>query len=474
MRNILHITPDQMRHDALGCKGVFPVRTPNLDALVASGVMFDRAYCTNPLCVPSRTSLMTGRFCHDHGVYYNSQPIPEGMKTLPGILAANGYYTVAVGKMHFVPKGAHYGFHKRMGDSLHYKEYLALRGLAESRSAVNPDETDPIRRHYLCKPSTLPMEHYMPCRRAACAMDELERIALTRQATLGGSEPFYMWLSFSKPHSPCDQPEPYFSMYDPKDLPPPVQDSEGTRNAPASLKRWSAYWASFTDEEKRQIRAQYLGSVSLVDHLIGQVIDKLRELDLFDNTLIVLDSDHGDHLGDHGLQQKGFFFESAVRTPFVFAGPGVHADKVVKENVSLADVVPTILDYCDLRLPEYPDPEGNPLYPPFPPDAISLLPVLKGEGELDPDRPILSESGIHDLHIMLLKGRRKLNYYHGDGRFELYELDDDPDELADRGRDLNRDSLPAEFGAHFHERLSRALAHKDRVYWHEKVRKMFT
>jgi len=104
MKNILHIMPDQLRYDVLGCRGVFPVRTPNMDALVANGTIFERAYCANPLCVPSRTSLMTGRACHEHGVYYNSQPVPRGMDTLQGILSANGYYTVSVGKMHFNPQ----------------------------------------------------------------------------------------------------------------------------------------------------------------------------------------------------------------------------------------------------------------------------------------------------------------------------------------------------------------------------------
>jgi len=474
MRNILHIMPDQMRHDALGCRGVFPVQTPNMDALVDNGVTFKRAYCANPLCVPSRTSLMTGRPCHDHGVYYNSQPVPNGMDTLQGILAANGYYTVSVGKMHFNPTMAHYGFHKRVGDSVHYQEYLTQHGLKLERAHANPSETNVMRRHYLSGSVTLPMEHYMPVYRARCAMDELEKIAATRQAEKGGCEPFYMWLGFSKPHSPCDQPEPYFSMYDPVDIPPPVGNPKGRDGFSASLKRWSGYWTCFSEQEKQQIRAQYLGSVSLVDELIGQIIKKLKDLNLYDNTLIVLDADHGDLLGDHGLEQKAFFFESSVRVPLVFSGPGVQQGQVVEENVSLLDVFPTLLDYCGLRLPELPDVNGNPLFPTLTPDAVSLLPVLEGEKNVDPNRLILSESGIHDYHIMLLRNRTKLNYYQGDDSFELYHRDEDSDEADNLAIGLTSKDLPPELAGQLPLYLEKAMVHANRSYFYEKPRKMFT
>jgi len=473
MKNILHIMPDQLRYDALGCRGVFPVRTPNMDALVANGTIFERAYCANPLCVPSRTSLMTGRACHEHGVYYNSQPVPRGMDTLQGILSANGYYTVSVGKMHFNPHMAYYGFNKRVGDQVHYDEYLVEHGLKVERANSNPSETNVMRRHYLSGPVTLPMEHYMPVYRARCAMKELERIAATREATTGGCEPFYMWLGFSKPHSPCDQPEPYFSMYDPADVPPPVGNPEERCNFSASLKRWSEYWTCFNEQEKQQIRARYLGSVTLVDELIGQIINKLKELDLYDNTLIVLDADHGDLLGDHGLQQKAFFFESSVRVPLVFSGPGVQQGQTVQENVSLIDLFPTLLDYCGLCLPDGEDLDGNPLLPSVTPDAISLLPILEGK-KADPNRLILSEAGIHDYHIMLLRNRTKLNYYQGDDSFELYDLDEDPDELDNRAEGLTLNNLPAEFAADLPKYLEKAMVHDNRSYFYEKPRKMFT
>jgi len=313
----------------------------------------------------------------------------------------------------------------------------------------------------------------MPVYRARCAMKELERIAATREATTGGCEPFYMWLGFSKPHSPCDQPEPYFSMYDPADVPPPVGNPEERCSFSASLKRWSEYWTCFNEQEKQQIRARYLGSVTLVDELIGQIINKLKELDLYDNTLIVLDADHGDLLGDHGLQQKAFFFESSVRVPLVFSGPGVQQGQTVQENVSLIDLFPTLLDYCGLCLPDGEDLDGNPLLPSVTPDAISLLPILEGK-KADPNRLILSEAGIHDYHIMLLRNRTKLNYYQGDDSFELYDLDEDPDELDNRAEGLTLNNLPAEFAADLPKYLEKAMVHDNRSYFYEKPRKMFT
>ena len=484
MKNILFITADQLRYDTLGFQGVFPVKTPNIDRLARRGTVFDNAYCANPLCVPARASIMTGKYSYDTGVYYNGGEWDEALKTIPGELAANGYYTVAAGKMHFLPKAAHRGFHKRMADpGLHYKDYLRRKGyLDQLQSEFKPagDGTphcDEIIEWVYSKPPTqLRREDFITPYIASEAIHELDLISRRRECLPGGNEPFFMWLSFTKPHQPSDPPEPYYSMYDPDEIPGPVRGEHEPEQFPRQLKRFRRNWDILDDDLVRKNRARYLGNVTLLDEEIGRVLDKLDALGLGENTLIILSADHGDHLGDHHLQQKGFYFEPSVKVPLIFCGPGIPAGVRIQENVSHIDLLPTVLDYCQLTQPLHRDPAGDIIYryADFG-DARSLMPAFHDGRSLDAHRIVLAEAGIHGLHIMLKRGNEKINYYHDTGEIERYYLDKDPDELNNTGQGVTLDGLPEDVRCRLRDVLHRIKPYESGYYWcGGRVRPMFT
>ncbi|MBN1557051.1 MAG: sulfatase-like hydrolase/transferase [Lentisphaerae bacterium] len=471
MKNILFITADQLRYDALGHMGVFPVRTPVIDRLAAEGTRFENAYCSNPLCVPARASIMTGKYCCDTGVYYNDQGWGEALDTIPRALGRNGYYTVACGKMHFNPAAAHRGFDKRMADNgLDYPRYLAARGLAVHRPDRPGNDGTPhsdagIHYEMRLEESHLPLEDYVTVYTSNEAIGELRRIRARRDCTPLGNEPFFMWLSYIKPHSPCDPPAPYNSLYDPDDLPPPVRGENETGGYCKEKVWYKSHWDVLSEEDIRKFRARYLGNVTLLDEQIGRVLAELEALGIADNTLIVFSSDHGEHMGDHGFMQKSFFYDCSAKVPFIFKGPGVAAGRAVPQMVSHIDLLPTLLDDCRLTQPYIEDGTGRPVYGESDfGDARSLLPALREDGALSDSRVILSESGVHGLHVMARRGGLKVNYYYDSQRVELFDLAADPDELDDQGAGMTLDDVPADLRAALHEILRRAGRYHGRPY----------
>src|SRR5690625_3448772 len=327
--NILFITADQLRYDALGFQNVFPVKTPNLDALAAKGTVFDNAYCSYPLCVPSRASIMTGRYSYQHGVYYNDQGWSDDLPTVAKNLSDNGYYTVECGKTHFRPPRKHYGFNKEVNE-LDYDDYLSAQGIKKKLPSSNLSwmdnwEEQLLEFDYSTKPGDIPIEHYEPVFHTNNAIDELRRLTQTRQCTGNCHEPFFMWLSFLRHTTPCTPPEPYFSMYADADIPEPVHREDEVEKFPKLLKKYQEDWRCLSDERIRKCRTQYLADVTIFDEQIGRIMQTLKELSLDDNTMIIFYSDHGDHLGDHYMQQKSLFFESSARVPLIMQGPGIPA-----------------------------------------------------------------------------------------------------------------------------------------------------
>ncbi|MHC4873059.1 MAG: sulfatase family protein [Planctomycetota bacterium] len=469
MRNILLITADQLRYDCLGYRGVFPVKTPNLDKLAADGTIFENTYCSNPLCVPARASIMNGKNCYDHGVYYNDQGWSDELDTIPGVLSKNGYHTVSVGKMHFMPARKHYGFDKRIADnSTDHKNYLERKGLSENKPPIKSKQ-DAYDWTFRDVPTDLPDEDYLPFYVTESAVNELDLINHRRNCHPGGNEPFFMWLSYLLPHVPCTPPEPYFSMYKPEDMPPLIKSEEELNTFSRQVTGWKDEWSFITDEHAQKLRAQYLGCITLVDDMIGKVIDKLKELGLYDNTLIVFTSDHGDYMGDHYMQQKAFFHDCSSRIPFFFTGPDVGKGKVVHELVSQIDLLPTILDYCGLILEQ----KGIEVDITTS-DAISIKGALEG-GELSKDRTMISESGILGYSVMMRQGTTKINFYEDTGEVDIFDLENDPHELNNLGKDKTVNDIPGHFQKVLKDILRKIDKHRDMTYYHNgKRREMFS
>ena len=481
--NILLITCDQLRWDTLGFQKRFPVRTPTIDALAREGVVFDQAYCAYPICVPSRASITTGRPCYDHGVYYNEMGWGEDIPTLPGTLSRNGYYSVAVGKMHFQPKSLHHGFDKRRADNeIHYHDYLAAHGIDNPHAhRPTPDGTphhpDTILNTFQLADPGMPPEHYVTTYTTNEALDELDLIHQRRRTPPSGSEPFFMWLSYIKPHTPCDPPEPYGSMYDPDDLPPINRDAGELDRFPKQLQWYRSHWDVLNEHTIRKLRARYLGNISMIDDQLARVMQKLDELGLRESTIIVFSSDHGDYLGDHFCQQKSFFHDCSSRVPLIVSGAGVAGGRRVEDNCSHLDLTPTLLEAAKLARPGRRNPMGRPIghHSDFSP-ALSLWPIVTGqsEGELRPDRIVFSESAIHGYSLMLKQGSTKINYYDDTHEVERFDLDKDPDELHGEVCKLTDAELPEDIRQTLAEVHAKAHRHSGGFYGDADWQQLFS
>lgn len=478
MRNILFIMSDQFRHDTMGFKGKFPVRTPNLDVLAANGTVFENAYCANPVCVPARASLMTGVYSYDHGVYYNDANWPRSMETLPRSLTDNCYYAVHIGKKHIFPNRCSIGFDKlvlKQG----YGDFRKKREKALTPNQGSWTTVETLNRGYPIEPTDQPIEHFEPVHCTDKALHELDLIASRRECGPDGDEPFFMKISYSKPHSPCNPPEPYFSMYDRKDLPPPVATEAEIKSFSQQARKWYDIWNQMDDERKLKHRAQYMGCVTLVDEQIGRVVQKLKDMGVYDNTLIIFTSDHGDHLCDHHMQQKAFFYDCSAKVPFIWSGPSVPKGKRVKENVSHIDMFPTLMEYCELAMPRIRDAAGELIYrDTHDGDAQSLIPYFYQDGPVNPERIVISENAMYGQRFMLKKGDEKVNHYvepDAPGEFDYFNLAEDPDELDNKGGSFTADDLSPDMRAAFNKVLSKSKQYQSGHYLFQgRVRDMFT
>jgi iduronate 2-sulfatase len=349
--NVLFIAVDDMNND-LGCYGDPLVKSPNIDRLAKRGVKFERAYCQFPLCSPSRSSLLTGLRPSTTRVYNLTYRFRTGLPdvvTLPQMFKNNGYYAARVGKIY------HYG---NPGD-------IGTSGLDDPPSwhhVVNPAgrdktvlETDII--------------NYTPKRGLGSAMcflsdkngkDEehtdgkvaLEAIQLLEQHK---GKPFFLAAGFYKPHTPYVAPEKYFDLYplDKIQLAGVAPGFQGSVPKPALAS--TAPWPYFgvTVDQARQCKQAYYAAISFVDAQVGKLLDAMDRLKLWDDTIVVFWSDHGYHLGEHGLWMKQSLFEESARVPLIIVAPGAKGNgKPCPRTVEFVDLYPTLADLAGLTPPK--------------------------------------------------------------------------------------------------------------------------
>lgn len=417
--NLLFIMADQLRADFLGCYGADFVATPNLDALAARGLRFDRAYSASPICVPARASLLTGMNAvrngvTDNGLWLRPDLAAAGIHTWPELLNDAGYTTAAIGKMHFYPWDITHGFQYRVAaedkrwlevrdDYYHFLRAHGHRkyhgrehvGYLENRGAVISKV-----------PWELSVDHFVGSE--ACRFLE----------TYGGDQPFAAVISFPGPHCPYDPAPEFLEGLDPDAMPPAVPDvpadAPGVRqqNIEGNRGGWNGVdYTEFTDAHKRTIRLHYAALVRQIDHEIGRIMDVLARRELLDNTVIICVSDHGDYLGDHNLIGKGTFFESSIRIPMLVVMPGIAGGAVARDLVTLTDVTATLLALAGVERPAYMDAQP--------------LPGLGLTGASSRERIFGMTSG----GWMNFDGSYRLHKY-GTGESLLYHVADDPDEQA--------------------------------------------
>ena len=425
--NVLFIAVDDLNND-LGSYGHALVQSPHIDRLAAQGMRFDRAYCQYPVCNPSRSSFLTGLYPEQTGVLSNQDSfrvhIPE-VATLPQWFKQHGYFTARVGKLF------HYGVPSQIGTD----------GMDDARSwhqVVNPrgiDREVHDRIHTLTPGqfggtlSWLSLDEaegdHTDALGASAAIELLER---HHPAQTG--QPFFLAVGFYRPHTPYVAPRQYFDLYPLDQIEPVLERPDDRDDIPVAALADRPKQRALTVEQRREIIQAYYASISFMDAQVGRLLDALERLDLADQTIIVFVSDHGYHLGHHGLWQKGDLFEGSVRVPLIVALPVPrHAGTATEALVELVDLYPTLVELSGLPQPEHL--AGRSLKPiledPAHPGKPAALTVARSRARWTrPDMPNRTILG----HTIRTPRFRYTEWADGEAGTELYDYDADPQEYT--------------------------------------------
>lgn len=458
--NFLVFIVDQMSSFSLGHLGNPEVQTPNIDRLAKQGVSFSRAYCSNPVCSPSRATLHTGLTPRQHGLITNGCHLSPQVPTLPQALVNAGYRTHCVGKIHLQPFSN--GERQPNGEPvtwesrdlwnegvieslpLPYYGYQSVDYVGGHVHYVNGDYVNDIEaRHPGTKAQLSQAESYyhvpdsqtwrMPVEPERHYNHWIADKSLAFLDNVNAEENFFLVASFPDPHHPFAACRPYSEMFDPAQitLPPTWQEDDDLCDFLARHEQ--STWRNWDETILRESIAQTYGMIAHIDENIGRILDGLTAQGLADNTVVVFLADHGEYLGAHHLLLKGPWpYEPVVRVPYIWADPTSAGQPPRNEVVSLLDFVPTILDYAGIAQTEF-DMRR---------DTISDLPGLPGrslrraisQAETLNDTGVLVEfdedyrPGQMCRYRMLIDSRYKLCLYGGTGQGILIDLAQDPHE----------------------------------------------
>ncbi len=343
--NILLILSDQHRHDCVGYRGS-QAQTPHLDRLAAEATVYTDAFCASPVCTPSRYSLLTGLYPHQHGAWSNESTPHPGLPTFPRLLRDAGYRTAAVGKMHFTPTYLDIGFdelelaeqHGRGRYEDDYHRWLQAHNRCDWIDVI--DQVDEERQR-------APSDYWETF--GALPFDQPERFHSTswigeravRRVARWSSGGNCLMVGFVKPHHPFDPPQSWIDRYDPDalDLLPGWTDRCLEHDLAYRENHFS--YRDMTEAQYRRVLTYYFALLSQMDHQIGRILDTLRTTGQYDNTLIVYTSDHGDYMGYHHLLLKGnYMYDPIVRVPLVVRFPDqVQYPRRGKADRSLASLL---------------------------------------------------------------------------------------------------------------------------------------
>jgi arylsulfatase A-like enzyme len=457
--NILIICTDQQRFDSLGCTGNCHAVTPNLDAFAGDGrtTLFSRHITANPICMPSRASFATGRYVNAHGLWTNGVSLPRSPlnnypspPTMADVFSKAGYHTRSIGKLHFTPyrapiacnfeesharwenpemehwRGPYYGFqdvaltisHGEHADG-HYACWLRkqhpevfklVREGKHRRVLPFPAETQLYR-------SVLPEEAH----HSTWIADNTCAFLNSAEAK---AQPFYLFASFPDPHHPFAPPPALADEFEKHDVMPWHFDAKELASHPSALHQLRKHfkYPELGHEPAliRRIRQYTDAMIHLIDKSVGRMIAALKENGLWENTIVIYTSDHGDFLGDHGLIKKSSVCNDTLnRVPFLMRAPDRELPRKSNAPMSNADVFPTLCELAGIPVP--PSVQGR-----------SVLPVLHGA----PSTPVpvfCYQDSQNSLSIY--DERYRFSYYPTTGERELYDHRDDPSEQNNRGSD---------------------------------------
>lgn len=433
--NILLIMTDQFRFDTLGYAGHPDVKTPYLDSLAASGVVFNNAYAAVPSCIASRCALMTGLKQEHHGrVGYEDNVRWDYEHTLPGELAKNGYYTKCVGKMHVHPLRKTLGFH----DVVLHDGYLH----AARYNNVSSDENQKVADDYYYE---LKKKHGIDADTTDNGLDcnsflsgawaYEEKLHPSNWVTDNAIDflrkrdkdmPFFLMASYLKPHPPLDPPKEYLDYYMGKKLREPfIGNWEGDAYKSVPFK-FDGKVLGDDKELIHQMQAGYYACITHLDRQIGRLVMALREYQLDTNTLILFTSDHGEELGDHHYFRKSRPYEGSSHIPFMVSNlEAIGIDKIKEKNINtpleIMDVMPTILDAAGIKCESV--------------DGKSLLPLIRGERKAIREYVHGEHSYGEDSAHWVVTSKDKYIWFTESGKEQYFDLAADPHELENRIND---------------------------------------
>lgn len=498
-RNILLVTTDQMRYDALGCNGGKVARTPVVDSLAANGINYRRAHNQNVVCMPARATIITGQHVASHGVWMNGVSLPEDQPTIAHWLNQHGYRTALLGKAHFEPwlgdpniffenrmasqgnNGPHRGFermelanHFLEGHS-HYDRWIESRHqdlkadfypmvTGRGQNTVSRGETGALQ----VWPTNIPRETYHT--------DWVAERTINWLSELRDNEPFFCWMSFPDPHHPWDPPASECGRVHWRDVPLPALYSENKADNERILagkpKHWMGYydaslWTNLesprdfvpkhmTADQVREINAMNHIENELIDEAIGRVLSWLTAHGRLDDTDVFFTTDHGELQGDFGLMFKGpYHVDALMRLPFIWR-PAPSAGTVAAEvslPVGHLDLAATFCTIAGIDTPTWV--EGKP------------LPLSDDEAEAQGRENVLtvwdSEHGPVDIHLKSIYNKagwlatvyEKGALYEGT-EGELYDMNEDPGQCTNRWNDPGRRSVRDDLVEALYKELPRA------------------
>lgn len=431
--NIVFIITDQQRFDTIAALGHDHVDTPNLDRLVHEGTTFTHGYVSAPSCSPSRASLFTGVYPHSLGVLRNEDLWRHSWVER---LAESGYRCVNVGKMHTAPWETPLGFHERTvvenKDRDHpqvpfyhdqWDKALWSHGLRKPTRSLHRDKADYHERLGAFDwqlPDHLHSDNFV----AGHARWWLE--------SYPGDEPYFLQVGFPGPHPPYDPVPEHLERYRDREVPSPVRSRVDLDNQPTALRELRQHHTENdhdsvvhlhepTPEQSARQRRHYYASVTQIDEQIGLLLETARARGGSRDTVVIVTSDHGDCLGDHGHSQKWNMYEPSVRVPMIVWGPGVvQAGQRVDALTAMMDLGPTVLELADLEPPSWME-------------ARSLLPALHGQPWAGREH-VFSEHARDmiltgtELMTMVRDERWKYVEFVDSDEGQLFDLDTDPTE----------------------------------------------
>jgi len=438
-KNVLFLMADDL-NNLLGCYGDPLARTPNIDRLAARGVRFDRAYCTFPLCGPSRNSMLTGLYPNSTGIHGNSQIFRQTIPTQVSLSQAfrqQGYVAARIGKLY------HYNVPNSIGTDGHDDP-------ASWEMELNPAGVDRTEHHP--KINTLTpgqfggtVSWYASPKGDAEHTDGilaeqaewvLERFAKKRE------RPFFLAVGFFRPHTPYVAPkDPYYGYYPVGKMPVvPNVKADQADIPPAALMSYKREQDNFTDDLRRQALQGYYASISFMDAQVGRVVAALDRLGLAESTIIVFTSDHGYHVGEHGLWQKQSLFEESARVPLLIVAPGVaRTGAVAKSPVSHLDLYPTLTALAGVKAPA--NLQGQDLTPMLKDPAVAgrgwaLTQVARGGGGQAAAKGKKAAGGSRFFGYSLRTPKwRYTEWDESRQGSELYDHDADPKEITNLAKD---------------------------------------